>query len=458
VLPVTPRIDLDAGFPLTSVRSRSHGVNIREGVDGRYSVELDGIVPADRDFELEWQPEVGRNPGAAVFTEPRDGKTYALLMVMPNGGDTAAPRVRREATYIIDTSGSMAGTSIVQAKAALRYAIDRLAPGDRFNIIEFNSRARPLFETPMPVDPATLGRARSFVASLKADGGTQMREALALALAPQRTEGLVRQVVFLTDGAVGNESELFALIRERLDDRRLFTVGIGSAPNSHFMTKAAQFGRGTFTYIGDVREVQERMGALFRKLESPVLTDVSIDWPAGTEAWPKTIPDLYAGEPIVVTAALSGVERDVTLRARDGDKPWQATLPLGGNGRASGIGVLWARAKIDALEDAQIAGANADDIRTEVVRVALAHHLVSKYTSLVAVDVTPTAPAGVNAIKTAIPGNLPHGQAFEAIFGGLPQTATAASRDLLVAAFALLIALAFLAMSRPWSRVRASAP
>jgi Ca-activated chloride channel homolog len=283
-----------------------------------------------------------------------------------------------------------------------------------------------------------------------------MRDALALAFAPPRSEGFVRQVVFLTDGAVGNESELFTLIRDRLDDRRLFTVGIGSAPNSHFMTKAAQFGRGTFTYIGDVREVQEKMGALFRKLESPVLTDVAIDWPAGTEAWPKTLPDLYAGEPIVVTAALTGVDRDVTLRARNGDKPWQATLPLAGNGAASGIGALWARAKIDALSDAQHAGASADDIRAEIVRVALAHHLVSKHTSLVAVDVTPTAPAGMNGLKTAIPGNLPLGQEFEAIFGGLPQTATAASRDLLVAALALLGALALLAISRPRARMRAS--
>ena len=309
VMPVSVSVELDAGFPLASLRSRYHAVKIDEGVDGRYLVKLEGIVAADRDFELEWQPDLGRGPAAAVFTEPRDGKTYALVMMLPHANDTAQPRVRREATYIIDTSGSMAGTSIVQAKAALLYAIDRLAPGDRFNVIEFNSRSRPLFEAPMPVDPATIGRARSFVTSLKAEGGTEMREALTLALAPPRIEGFVRQVVFLTDGAVGNEHELFALIRERLDDRRLFTVGIGSAPNSHFMTKAAQFGRGTFTYIGDVREVQEKMGALFRKLESPVLTDVSIEWPVATEAWPKAIPDLYAGEPIVVAASLDSIDR-----------------------------------------------------------------------------------------------------------------------------------------------------
>jgi Ca-activated chloride channel family protein len=410
VLPVTLAVSLDAGFALAKLESRYHAVKIDESVDGRYMVTLEGPVPADRDFELQWTPDVGRSPGAAVFVEPKDGMMYAL---------------------------------------------DALAPGDRFNVIEFNSRARPLFEVPMPVDPATLGRARSFVSGLKADGGTEMREALTLALRPPRVEGFVRQVVFLTDGAVGNEKELFALIREGLDDRRLFTVGIGSAPNSHFMTKAAQFGRGTFTYIGDTREVQEKMAALFRKLERPALTDIEVDWPGAVEAWPKHIPDLYAGEPIVVTAALDALDGEIALRGRHAGTAWRMTLPLSGNGSAGGIGVLWARSKIGALSDAQVAGANADDIRAEIVRVALAHHLVSRFTSLVAVDVTPTAPPGVEVKRTAVPGNLPQGQEFEAIFGGLPQTATPATRNVVVAALFLLAALLFGAIARAGSGIGA---
>lgn len=448
VLPVTLTVALDTGFPLAKLHSAYHAVKVDETVDGRHTVKLDGPVPADRDFELTWAPDVGSAPGAALFFEPKDGKRYALLMLMPNPVDNLQARLPREATYVIDTSGSMAGTSMAQAKAALLYALDRLAPGDRFNVIEFNSRATPLFDVPMPVDPATLGRARSFVSRLKADGGTEMREALKLALRPTKVDGYVRQVVFLTDGAVGNEQELFALIEQSLDDRRLFTVGIGSAPNSHFMTKAAQFGRGSFTYIGDVREVQEKMAALFRKLESPALTDIAIDWPGAVEAWPKRVPDLYAGEPIVVSAALARVDGEVAISGRHGGKPWRTTLPLSGNAPATGIGVLWARAKIDALTDAQIGGANADDIRGEIVRVALEHHLVSKFTSLVAVDVKPTAPAGVLVESTAVPGNLPHGQELESLVDGLPQTATSAARSLYTALAALLVALMLFAHSR----------
>ena len=442
VNPVTLAVHLDAGVPLARIASRYHATHVTEAPGHRYTVVLDGPVPADRDFELAWTPDVGAAPSASVFGEVHEGRGYALALLLPSLPDAGRPRVAREVTFVIDTSGSMAGTSIVQAKAALALALARLKPGDRFNVIEFNSRARALFAAPMPVDPATLGRARAFVSALRADGGTEMREALALALAPgEAAPGLVRQVVFLTDGAVGNEDELLALIRERLGERRLFTVGIGSAPNGHFMRKAAQFGRGTHTSIGDVGEVEARMDALFRKLESPVLTDVAIEWPAGSEAWPRQVPDLYAGEPIVATASLPALDGEVVVRGRVDGRLWAARLPLPAAGGHEGVHVLWARAKIDALTDAQVAGANPEDIRGEIVRVALAHHLVSRHTSLVAIDATPTMPASVDAVRTAIPGNLPHGQEYEAIFEGLPQTATPAARHFALAAAALLAAL-----------------
>ena len=448
-LPVTLSIRIAAGFPLSRIESRFHAVNVEEGTDTRYTVTLaDGPVPADRDFELVFTPEIGAAPGAAVFAETRPEAAYALVMLLPNLSEPNAARMAREVTFVIDTSGSMAGTSIVQAKSALQLALGRLQSGDRFNVIEFNSRARPLFALPMPVDPATLGRALSFVAGLRADGGTEMREALELALAPAAAGPTLRQVVFLTDGAVGNEDALFALIRDRLGDRRLFTVGIGSAPNSYFMTRAARFGRGTFTYIGDTSEVEARMAALFVKLESPVLTDIVIDWPEGTQAWPRELPDLYAGEPIVATAALPALSGAVTMRGLRNGRAWRAELPLGLAGDASGVGVLWARTKIDALHDVQVAGANADDIRTEIVRIALAHHLVSKHTSLVAVDVTPSAPVEALVMRSPVHGNVPAGQEVESLVGGLPQTATPARRDMLIALLAILLAGVLLGYAR----------
>jgi hypothetical protein len=375
-----------------------------------------------------------------LFTQAKGDKTYALLMALPP----------REITYVIDTSRSMEGVSMTQARDALSMALDRLQPGDRFNVIEFNSLTRSLFAAPVAADGETLGRAKRFVASLRARGGTEMLPALEVALAGAREASILRQVVFLTDGAVGNEDSILKLVGERLGDRRLFTVGIGPAPNMFFMTKAAEFGRGTYTAIGDVREVGERMSALFEKLESPALTDIAVDWPAGAEVWPRVVPDLYVGEPVVVSAAFdtAAAGGNIAVTGRRSGAMWGTLLPSSPAASNDGVGVLWARAKIEALMDAGRRGAPDDAIRAAVIDVALEHHLVSKFTSLVAVDVTPTKPAGVAASKTAIPGNIPEGLTG---FDQLPRTATPATLLMLVG-MATLLAAALLG----W-RVRAAA-
>ncbi len=452
VNPVTLHVDLAPGFPLADIASTSHAVRVEEAPGQRYAIELDGPVPADRDFELVWKPDAGASPGAALFTQ-RDGATdYTLLMVIPPTAEVPRARSPREVVFIIDTSGSMEGNSIRQARQALDLALDRLQPGDRFNVIEFNSVTRTLFGAPLPVDRATLDRAHAFVRGLRAQGGTEMRPALEAALAAGAAPGFVRQIVFLTDGAVGNEAELFAFITSHLADRRLFTVGIGSAPNAWFMTKAAQYGRGTFTYIGDVNEVQAKMEALFRKLEAPVLTDVSVTWPGQAETYPQRIPDLYAGEPIAVSAALTaGAQGEVAIRALSGGVPWTATLPVDPAGGARGLDVLWARAKIEALTDGLHAGATEDTVRPAVLDVALRHHLVSAYTSLVAVDVTPTVPADANGRSALLAVNRPQGSADD-ILGELPQTGTASALQIALGVLALFAAAMLHAASRRSAR------
>jgi Ca-activated chloride channel family protein len=454
VNPVTIAVDLNAGFPLAKLASSYHAMNIVEHPGNRYRLTQEGgPVPAARDFELVWTPDIGAAPGAALFTETKGDKTYALLMALPpTTPDTTAARAPREITYIIDTSGSMEGVSITQARDALAMALDRLQPGDRFNVIEFNSTSTPLFSAPMPLDPATLSRAKQFVGALRARGGTEMLPALKIALAGDRESPLVRQVVFLTDGAVGNEDEILRLVHDKVGDRRLFTIGIGPSPNTFFLTKAAQFGRGTFTFIGDVREVKEKMSALFRKLESPALTDIVIDWPGGADAWPRLVPDLYAGEPLVVTAQFPAgtMQGNVSLSGKRAGALWQKLLPITVGAPEPGVAVLWARAKIDALMDAGRQGAPESDIRNAVLDVALTHHLVSKYTSLIAVDVTPTRPAGVDGIKSALPGNVPEGLTG---FDQLPRTATPAAL-LIVIGFLLLLAAAAMAVARRYAPLR----
>jgi Ca-activated chloride channel family protein len=252
--------------------------------------------------------------------------------------------------------------------------------------------------------------------------------------------------VFLTDGAVGNEDALFRLIRERLGERRLFTVGIGSAPNSHFMIKAAELGRGTFTYIGRIDEVRDKMSALFGKLESPVMTALEVHWPEGAraESWPGRIPDLYAGEPVVVAAALDRLDGEVRVSGVRGERAWEARVPLALNGGGAGLGSLWARGKVEALVDSLREGASEDSVRTQVIELATAHRLVTKYTSFVAVDRTPARPDDAALKLAAVPTNLPDGWVYDKVFGELPQGATDSRFALLTGALMLLLSLAML--------------
>ncbi|NOT97039.1 MAG: marine proteobacterial sortase target protein [Nitrospira sp.] len=452
--PVSLSVDLAPGFPLGKLESASHPILVIPESDGRRHISLrQDTVPADRDFQLTWQPAPGQNPTATLFTQQQNGATYAFMMVMPPATvGKEAVGLPRETIFIIDTSGSMSGTSIEQARAALLMALPRLTSRDTFNVIEFNSIVHALFLAPQPVTTATMRKAMKFVDRLAANGGTEMLPALTQALKAPADEQRIQQVVFLTDGQVGNETELFELIRQRLGPRRLFTVGIGSAPNSHFMRKASEFGRGTFTHIGNVNEVKEKMDALFHKLEHPVLTEIRLEGTGldGAELFPSHIPDLYDGEPIVVAIKHQSLPDEVTIQGKEGSTPWKVTLSLTQSPSREGLSVYWARQKIAALMDQERSGQDDATLRQAVLDVALPHHLVSKYTSLVAVDVTPVRPLDKGLIGHAMKTNLPEGQDSQAMLG-LPKTGTNGQIQLL---FGLLL---LAAAGLLWQRQRVAA-
>jgi uncharacterized protein YegL len=414
--PFAIHVDLAPGFPITGVKSPTHRIAVAQGKgkDGRerYAVDLaGGTAFADGDFALEWAPAVGREPRAVFFTEEVDGEQYSLLMVMPpDDPEAAAARLPRETIFIIDTSGSMDGTSIEQARQALALGIDRLQPGDQFNVIQFNSTASALFPASVPADLSHLEQAKRYVAGLKADGGTEMLPALQIALSHGPSQpGLVPQVIFVTDGQVGNDAELLSFIGKNLGERRLFTVAIGSAPNAAFLRKAAEMGRGTFTAITSVGQVAAGMGALLAQLEAPMLRQIDVRWadPAA-EVWPEKIPDLYLGEPLVVTARQQA-DGPVAVSGLRNGRGWSDELPAAAKIKGAGIDKLWARTKIDSLLDSLAGGADANEVKRQVTELGLHHHLVTPHTSLVSVDVEPTAPAGVQPATRYVPVNPPRG-------------------------------------------------
>ncbi|MBS0171899.1 MAG: marine proteobacterial sortase target protein [Nitrospira sp.] len=442
VNPLSLSVTLSPGFPTEQIESPYHPIITIPDADQGYQVSLkEETVPADRDFQLTWRQAPRTEPLATVFTEQKNGDTYALLMLVPPTQlDAKAPRVPRDLTFIIDTSGSMAGASIAQAKSSLVAALTRLTAQDRFNIIQFNNQVRSLFATPQPVTTTTIKQAVRYTEHLTADGGTEVVPALRQALKSPQDTSRLQQLILLTDGQIGNEDELFELLHHRVGARRLFTIGIGATQNSYLMRKMAEFGRGTFTYIGKIDEVKEKLDALFKKLERPVLSDITLDgtgW-STLESYPAMIGDLYEGEPIVLAIKAGSLPGQATLRGKAGASSW--TLPVSFHHAAaqSGLSINWARQKIAALMDETYKGNLDDAVRKAVLDVALTHHLVSRYTSLVAVDVTPARPTD-SPTEQDRAMNLARVQG-QASLAGLPKTATGVQLHILLGLTGLLSA------------------
>lgn len=457
--PVYIHASLDAGVALAELDSSYHMIDIRQTDTHRYSIALaPGKASADRDFELVWRPELNQQPQTAVFGEKTDSHEYMLLSLLPPDLSALGQRMLpRDVVFILDVSGSMAGTSIAQAKAALVQGLARLKPGERFNIIWFNDRTEQLYPVATPASLESIAYASRVINRLDADGGTVMQPALMLALNEQAALSRIKQIIFLTDGNVNNEQELFTLIEKQLGDNRLFTIGIGSAPNSYFMRKAARAGRGTFTYIADINEVQQKTDALLHKLETPALVNIDIQVEGNdVEIFPEPVPDLYAGEPLNVLLRGTQLGSEIAVHGDYGESAWQQTIELSASSAHPGIRTAWARSKIDhLLEQQHDTGSehDRDRVKSQIIQTSIDHHLVSRYTSLVAVDVTPVNSSGMlysEKLKTSLPHGWKPTQAMPAADKqilvaqiGLPQTVTDAPMHLLIASMLFSLAMVF---------------
>ncbi len=450
-------VDLDPGFDSAFVQSVSHQINVRRLADGRQRTELAaGATIPNKDFILEVQNAESKQPKVSLFLSPAadTGETNFLVAAFP---PSAPPKQRMpvEMLYMIDISGSMEGTSIDQARGALLQALDTLMPTDRFGILAFSSGYGEFAAEPLPATANNLAAARLYVKNLQAGGGTEMLPALLHLMRKPQLPGYLRHIILLTDGDLGNEEEIFAALRSDLGNARLYTIAIGSEPNLFLATKMAQFGRGTFTHIADNNEIRSQMAHLFESIESPVLTDVKLSFEGVDVAdiYPEHLPDLFAAQPLLVyghiTRGRAGVVR---LTAHAGDEPYEATIPFD-TAKASfhpGITTLWARQRVEDLMDhwRQADPVSQAGIRQSVIDHAIRYHLVTRFTSLVAVEEVVVNPSGESS-KAPVPSELPAGWQMEKVFGAPATGTTDAFLETLGIAL-LLLGLVLLVFTQKW--------
>ena len=437
----TLEIILNPGFQLEKVESPYHEIISTPIQEDSISVKLvNGMTRADRDFVLNWKPQSNIDPSIAFYSEQGKNDRFGLMTLLPPT-IKSSEIMPREVTFIIDTSGSMSGQSIVAARRSLMTGINLLSPGDTFNIIEFNDSAYPLFKKPQSYNPETLSKAMDLLLGLEASGGTNMLPAVDIALATEHDPNRFQQIVFITDGSVSNEDEVFHNIHFNLGKKRFFTVGIGSAPNSFFMEESARAGRGTYTYIAEEKEAEQVMKNLFRKISKPALTDIKIISQGIYEVTPDLIPDLYQEEPLMVAMKLSPSIKDIQVTGRLGGQAFSKNIDLSNLKDRGGIEIDWARKKIGEWQRTLFKGTPKTKVRKEVLELALKHHLVSPYTSLVAVDVTPIRPGDEDLKSNSVTPTKPKGLKIK-----MNKTATGYEMILLVGI--ILTFLSWLMISR----------
>lgn len=455
--PISIRVTLDAGHTITALGSPSHTVQQTRHADNRSATVTfaQPSVAMDRDFILTWVIEKSEQPLALAFSEAgQQGHFTSLLFIPPT--QSTRQHTPRETIFIIDTSGSMSGAAMRQAKAGALMALSYLREGDAFNLVAFNSDYSLLFPQSTRVSATSINHAKQFIQQLAASGGTNMHLPLTAVLSQQPLAEHFRQVVFLTDGAVNNERALFNLIHKKLDKTRLFTIGIGAAPNSFFMRQAAKFGRGTFTYIAKIDEVSEKITALFQQIQSPQLTDirVAVSQQSNADIYPNPLPDLYLGEPVVAHIktphSLNGQSLTVSGKQHTAANRWRTDITVLEAAKLNtaklntGLAKLWAREKINHLETLNITSGDFVRHNADILQLGLDYQLVTSQTSFVAVEEKISRDTLTEPLKKkAVANQMPAGNSMS-----FPTTSTSSTLTLLLGAVLFIIALLLALIAR----------
>ena len=413
-------VNLDVGLDVETIYSPSHNIDIDKIIEGLYNIKLnkDKALP-NKDFVLDYSIAKGKEPKAALFVNNINDQNYFMLMAMPpHENSNEINKMPKDMIFIIDVSGSMAGTSLEQAKSSLIYAIAKLKETDGFNVIPFESNYTVLSQNTIKATSENKRMAIEYINRLTSKGGTEMLQPLEFALKIPSDDNKIKMVVFITDGSVANEQQLFRLVKNNLGNARLFSIGIGSAPNSHLLEKISREGRGTFTYISNISDVTSKVSKLFNKIEAPVLTNIKFSLDGKHEIYPNPIPDLFMDEPLVVFGKVDEVDNlSAVFSGKNNNGYFKIDIPinLSKSENHPSISSIWGRKKIASYMD-EWHLRNDLNIKQKIIDIALAHNLVSKFTSFVAVEHKIANPEGQIA-SIPISVDLPEGWDYDKIFG-----------------------------------------
>lgn len=395
-------VEIDQGGTIASVWSPSHRIDAPPAGTARTRVgwEERNVLP-DRDFLLYWR-RAAKEVGIACVAHREaaaDPEGTFLLVLAPRPGEAEAA-VPKDVVFVMDTSGSMAGAKMEQARGALRFCLRSLGPEDRFALVPFATEPRPFRDALVAATAENRAAAEKFVDGLEARGGTAIDDALRVALAmlpaPEASSARATQVLFLTDGlpTIG-ESDAATIVKRALANARgarVFAFGVGNDVNTRLLDTLSEETRGTRDYVAETESIEEKVSSLYGKLSRPAMTDLSIAVEgAGVSAvHPPRLPDLFHGGEVLVTGRYAaGGGATVHLRGTVRGKPVhvveEVRLPES-EARNEFLPRLWAVRRVGfLLDEIRLRGETAE-VKDEVVRLAKRFGIVTPYTSYLIVE------------------------------------------------------------------------
>ncbi len=411
-------VALDAGVAIEAIEA-SHAIDEARAGETTATVELANrtTIP-NRDFILEFKVAGDRvKSNLLTYAKPEDTDAgYFSMMLYPPDDLTDLRRHPLEMVFVLDSSGSMSGLPITQAKAAIVSALDGLQRSDTFQIIRFSDNASSFGDEPVAATRRNIERAKRYVRGLNGDGGTMMIEGIRAALDFPHDPRRLRFVTFLTDGFIGNEAEILREIHASIGESRIFSFGVGSSVNRYLLERMAVIGRGAVAYLGLDDSGSDVMDDFFGRISHPALSDLSIDWGEMqvTDVYPSRLPDLFVGRPVVVTGKFSGEPGELTVQGNAGSEQIEfAVHPDGREPDHSFLPQLWARLRIADLMDRRVRDTDPyGELDGMIRRTALDYQLMSDYTAFVAVDASQRTSGG-HGVTVVQPVPVPAGVRYE---------------------------------------------
>ncbi|MBL0185129.1 MAG: VWA domain-containing protein [Candidatus Obscuribacter sp.] len=421
-------VHLNGGMAVSDVKSALHQIDTKTIDANKMDISLtDKETIPNKDFVLTWQvAQDSLKSGYLTYKEAAEKEGFFTLMLMPPKRVTKDNVQPKEMIFVIDCSGSQSGAPLDKAKETMLYILDHMNDNDTFQIITFNNNVQTFADKPEVSSSEMKKKAKAFINSIQAQGGTWMAPAVEKACAMPNDSHRLRIVTFMTDGYVGNDYEILGMVKKYRGASRWFPFGTGNSVNRTLIDGISKEGGGEAEYVLLNSSAEEAGKKFYDRISSPVLTDVKLAFEGVDvkEVYPKEVSDVWAERPLYFkgkyTAPKAGT---VTLTGFAQGKPYKQTIKVdfaNQNLNNPGIPSLWARAKVDRLMSEDWFGAQQGtvnkEIKDEIVATALKHHIMTQYTSFVAVD-NSRKTDGDKATKTDVPIEMPDGVSEQGVFG-----------------------------------------